>query len=190
MATAPFLAFALAETRAPPVAVRLDLFLQPAAFAKLPADRPWPASGEVMKKLLGVVVLAVLAYAGYPHYGGHGGDASLPEPVTSPSGVRLDAQASGTQVQGSGVVTRVLSDDEEGSRHQRFILRLPSGQTVLVAHNIDLAPRVDGLEEGDTVAFNGEFVWNPKGGVVHWTHHDPSGRHVAGWLKHQGQVVQ
>jgi hypothetical protein len=143
-----------------------------------------------MKKLLWVIVLAVFAYAGYQRYDGRGSDASPAELVTSPSGGRLDAQASGTQVQGSGVVTRILSDDDEGSRHQRFILRLPSGQTVLIAHNIDLAPRVDGLKEGDTVAFNGEFVWNSKGGVVHWTHRDPSGRHVAGWLKHQGQVVQ
>lgn len=143
-----------------------------------------------MKKLLWVIVLAVFAYAGYQRYGGRGEEANPAESVTSAPDVRLDAQASGTQVQGSGVVTRILPDDQEGSRHQRFILRLPSGQTVLVAHNIDLAPRVDGLEEGDTVAFNGEFVWNPKGGVVHWTHRDPSGRHVAGWLKHQGQVAQ
>jgi hypothetical protein len=143
-----------------------------------------------MKKLLWVIVLAVLTYAGYQRHGVHEGHAGLAEPVASPSGGRLDAQASGTQVEGSGVVTRILSDDDEGSRHQRFILRLPSGQTVLIAHNIDLAPRVEGLQEGDTVAFNGEFVWNAKGGVVHWTHRDPSGRHAAGWLKHQGQVVQ
>lgn len=140
-----------------------------------------------MKKLWWVVVLAVLAYAGYQHRDVREGAAS---PGTSVSDVRLGAEASGTQVQGSGVVARILPDDDEGSRHQRFILRLPSGQTVLVAHNIDLAPRIDGLREGDTVVFNGQFEWNPKGGVVHWTHHDPSGRHVAGWLKHRGQVAQ
>lgn len=140
-----------------------------------------------MKKLLWVIVLAVFAYAGYQRYDVREDAAN---PATSVSDARLGAEASGTQVQATGVVTRILPDDDEGSRHQRFILQLPSGQTLLIAHNIDLAPRVDGLKEGDTVAFNGEFEWNSKGGVVHWTHHDPSGRHVAGWLKHQGQVVQ
>ena len=52
------------------------------------------------------------------------------------------AKRSGFFVEASGVVERTLPDDREGSRHQRFILRLPSGLTVLVAHNIDLAPRV------------------------------------------------
>jgi hypothetical protein len=97
---------------------------------------------------------------------------------------------SGLQVSGEGVVDRVLSDDDEGSRHQRFILRLGSGQTLLVAHNIDLAPRIAALQSGDTVAFNGVYEWNAKGGVVHWTHRDPSGQHPAGWLKHNGETFQ
>jgi hypothetical protein len=97
---------------------------------------------------------------------------------------------SNVQVEGEGIVIKVLSDDLEKPSHQRFILRLASGQTVLVTHNIDLAPRVDGLLEGDRVAFRGEYEWNDKGGVVHRTHHDPSDRHNAGWLRHQGKVYQ
>lgn len=27
-------------------------------------------------------------------------------------------------------------------------------------------------------------------GVIHWTHHDPARKHVAGWLKHQGRTYQ
>ena len=99
-------------------------------------------------------------------------------------------QKSGSQVTGEGTVTKLLSDDNEGSRHQRFILTLASGQTLLVAHNIDLAPRLTSLKTGDAVAFNGVFEWNAKGGVIHWTHRDPSGRHQAGWLKHAGQTYQ
>src|SRR5262245_57481400 len=76
-------------------------------------------------------------------------------------------QLSNVQVWGQGTVIRVLKDDNDGSRHQRFIVRVPSGQTVLIAHNIDLAPRIDALEEGDTVEFSGEYAWNSKGGVVH-----------------------
>jgi hypothetical protein len=91
------------------------------------------------------------------------------------------------QVRGSGKVSRILSDDNEGSRHQRFILRLSSGQTLLVAHNIDLAPRINNLQNGDSVQFYGEYEWNSKGGVIHWTHHDPGGQHVSGWLEHNGR---
>lgn len=99
-------------------------------------------------------------------------------------------QQTGIQVQSAGVVSRLLPDDNNGSRHQRFIITLSSGQTLLIAHNIDLAAKIDSLKVGDRVLFKGEYEYNDRGGVVHWTHHDPKGRHVAGWLKHQGQTYQ
>jgi hypothetical protein len=102
----------------------------------------------------------------------------------------FEQRMSGVQVEGQGVVSRVLSDDNDGSRHQRFVVALSSGQTLLVAHNIDLAPRVVGLREGDAVSFSGEYEWNAKGGVIHWTHRDPGKRHSAGWIKHNGEVYQ
>ncbi|WP_373950658.1 DUF3465 domain-containing protein [Vibrio pomeroyi] len=97
---------------------------------------------------------------------------------------------SDVQVRGSGTVFRILPDDNKGSRHQKFILRLDSKQTVLVAHNIDLAPRTQDIRKGDRVEFYGEYEWNKKGGVIHWTHRDPNNRHVHGWLKHNGNVYE
>jgi hypothetical protein len=102
----------------------------------------------------------------------------------------LAERLSNLQVEGRGAVEKILPDDNSGSRHQRFILRLASGQTLLVAHNIDLAPRLEGLERGDEVGFAGEYEWNPQGGVLHWTHHDPEGRHPAGWLRHNGRTYR
>jgi len=99
-------------------------------------------------------------------------------------------RASNIQVEGEGTVIRVLADDLNGRRHQRFIVQLASRQTLLITHNLDIAPRVDGLEAGDSVRFYGEYVWNEKGGVIHWTHHDPQGRHVSGWIKHKGRTYQ
>lgn len=97
---------------------------------------------------------------------------------------------SNIQVQASGKVKAILPDDNEGSRHQKFILSLDNGLTVLVAHNIDLAPRVDNLHKGATIEFFGEYEYSPKGGVIHWTHHDPQGKHQDGWLRYEGRTYQ
>lgn len=94
------------------------------------------------------------------------------------------------QITGTARVSRLLPDDNDGSRHQKFIIQTAQGQTVLIAHNIDLAPRIPALQVGDIVEFFGEYEWNEKGGVIHWTHHDPDNRHAHGWLKHNGSLYQ
>jgi Protein of unknown function (DUF3465) len=93
-------------------------------------------------------------------------------------------------VEGSGVVKKLLADDNKGSRHQKFLVNVSTKQTLLFAHNIDLAPRVENLQIGDAVSFRGEYVYNPKGGVMHWTHHDPQGGNKVGWIKHNGQKYE
>jgi Protein of unknown function (DUF3465) len=135
------------------------------------------------------LIVAAL-YVGWDHFNGMLDAQAISSARNEIVASAFRDQRSGLQVSGTGVVDRVLSDDNDGSRHQRFILRLSSGQTLLVAHNIDVAPRIAALEEGDTVAFNGVYEWNAKGGVVHWTHRDPSGQHEAGWLKHNGETYQ
>lgn len=97
---------------------------------------------------------------------------------------------SGIQVSGTGTVIKLLKDDRKGSKHQKFILRISPEQTILIAHNIDLAPRINTLSNGDLVAFNGEYEWTDEGGIIHWTHHSPRGNHARGWLKHDGITYQ
>ena len=100
------------------------------------------------------------------------------------------SQQGNLAVESEGTVVKIMADDREGSRHQRFLIRLANGHTLLVAHNIDLAPRVDDLQAGDIIAFKGVYKWNSKGGVIHWTHRDPAGRHPGGWLTHKGRIYQ
>jgi hypothetical protein len=102
----------------------------------------------------------------------------------------VDRHAPDVQVQSTGQIIKLLSDDNDGVRHQRFIIRLNNGLTLLIAHNIDIAPKIPNLSVGNMIAFNGQYEWNDKGGVVHWTHHDPQGRHVAGWLNYEGHQYQ
>ncbi|WP_162810805.1 DUF3465 domain-containing protein [Vibrio cholerae] len=123
-----------------------------------------------------------LVLASFFSVGLHANDSVLQQAYKS--------QQSDIQVQGFGQVVKVLPDDNDGSKHQKFILKLNSGQTLLVAHNIDLAPRIPNLKVGDIVEFYGEYEWNKKGGVLHWTHKDPQNRHDHGWLKHNGQVYE
>ena len=137
-------------------------------------------------QLLLPVALAAITFAGCAR---QNTAVEVDQRVTATPAVLAPA-SSHTQVRGVGVVTRLLPDDENGSPHQRFIIRLPSGQTLLIAHNTDLAPAVANLRVGDTIEYNGEYEWNPKGGVVHWTHRDPAHQHADGWLKHDAHVFQ
>jgi uncharacterized protein DUF3465 len=149
-----------------------------------------------MKKLL-LPIAAVAAIFLYQRWQDTSSRTDVPESDTYPSAAYSDAvaeafenQQSGIEVSGEGTVSRILGDDNDGDRHQRFVLALGSGQTLLVAHNIDVAPRIESLAVGDQVSFHGVYEWNDKGGVVHWTHHDPQGQHEAGWLRHRGHTYR
>lgn len=152
-----------------------------------------------MKKILSLAVLLAAAYFAWSE-----ADHALPGTDSGTATARsasgelnnralhqvIAAQRSDVQVKGQGRVVKLLPDDNKGSRHQRFLLDVGTRGTVLVAHNIDLAPKITQLRKGDTVEFYGEYEWNDLGGVVHWTHHDPGGRHVDGWLRHEGRTYQ
>jgi hypothetical protein len=97
---------------------------------------------------------------------------------------------SNVQVYGAGSVILILPGDLNGSRHQRFIIELKSKQTLLVAHNIYLSPRIDELLVNDYIEFFGEYEWNDQGGVIHWTHHDPNKIHIDGWIMHNNLIYQ
>ncbi len=103
----------------------------------------------------------------------------------------LEAQANHqkkVEVTFTAPVRKLLPDDTKGTEHQRFLLELSNGTTVLVAHNTDLAPYIP-IHEGDLLTLHGEYIWNRKGGVLHYTHHSTN-RHESGWIQFNGQTYQ
>ncbi|MBT8103568.1 MAG: DUF3465 domain-containing protein [Gammaproteobacteria bacterium] len=97
---------------------------------------------------------------------------------------RFNKRDTGTWIEITGFVRRLLVDDDDGSRHQRFIIDIGNRATLLIAHNIDLAKRVP-LGLGDRVYVRGMYEWNDLGGLVHWTHHDPLGIEDGGYVRYR-----
>lgn len=91
------------------------------------------------------------------------------------------------QIQDEGTLIKQLPDDTKGSRHQRLILQFENNLTMLLVHNIDVAPRIEGLKKGDRIAFLGEYIWSKKGGTIHWTHRSSTPKHPHGWVRHKGK---
>lgn len=100
------------------------------------------------------------------------------------------ARRSGQMVRFDARVVKTLPDDRDGDRHQRFLVAVDHKRspinTVLIAHNIDLAPRIP-LERGSTASFYGQYEYNERGGLLHWTHHDPSNWREGGWIEYCGK---
>jgi len=153
-----------------------------------------------MKKILILIVICIGAYSLVIHAPDNISINSIKsllpfiksELSTSDKAIQnaYDNKLSNIQIGGSGKVINILPDDNNGSRHQRFIIKLDSSQTLLIAHNIDLAPKINNLSVGDHITFYGEYEWNSKAGIIHWTHHDPNNRHEGGWLNHGGKLYQ
>lgn len=155
-------------------------------------------------RIVTFLLALVLGYFGTTHFGKNNpisqqnnasAENTSTDSISPTTSTQTENFTDNSEVEGKGSVVKILDDDDKaggdkGSRHQRFILRLDSGQTVLVAHNIDLAPRIELINEGDTIVFKGVYVSNDKGGVIHWTHRDPQEHHEDGWLKRNGKIYQ
>ena len=73
------------------------------------------------------------------------------------------------------------------AEHEAFDVESAAGP-VEVVDNVDLAPPLP-VQRGDPVEISGEMVHDPgRLPIVHWTHHDPSGKHAGGFIRWRGRL--
>ncbi|MGA8574945.1 MAG: DUF3465 domain-containing protein [Candidatus Cybelea sp.] len=100
------------------------------------------------------------------------------------------AGRSQVEVVADGTVTRVLGvQPGRVSPHEGFLFRLASGCDVIVRveANTDFTGPIP-VAQGDRVVVKGEYEFYPLGGVIHWTHRDPRGRHEGGYIEAGGKL--
>lgn len=93
-----------------------------------------------------------------------------------------------SHVESVGQVVMLIVPEASSSGCQKFVIKLATGDLVLVNHNIEKAPPVEDLKLGDTVAFAGEYTTGLNGDEVTKTYADPTGAGQAGWIRHNGRV--
>lgn len=138
----------------------------------------------------------VLWYESEPGYEeAFGQPNEMPEPASdlqpSQQGI-LEAQAEQlrkVEVELTARVCRMLPTDNEGLRHQKFLIRLTNGTTVLVANDLTMGQMVP-CHPGDILDLKGEYIWTKRGGVLHWTHHSDTSEHPGGWIRLGSQTYQ
>jgi len=100
--------------------------------------------------------------------------------------------SSGVEVIAQGTVLGMLGTRGGPSgEHEGFLLKLSRQCDLLlrVETNVDITGPVP-LQTGEVVTVKGQFEDDPSGGVIHWTHHDPRGRHVTGYVDAGGKLYQ
>ena len=87
--------------------------------------------------------------------------------------------ASHTEIEDGGTVVRVLgSRTSQAGTHEGFLVRI-AGSSIRIEDNTDITGYIP-LQAGERITFRGQYECDD--GVVHWTHHDPSMRHPAGYI--------
>jgi len=98
------------------------------------------------------------------------------------------------EVTATGSVAHILGTRSGPSgEHEGFLLHLRGaagrGLTVRVEDNVDLTGPIP-LHEGSDVEVRGEYIYDPRGGLIHYTHRDPRLRHSAGYVRVEGKIYQ
>ena len=82
-------------------------------------------------------------------------------------------------------VIKILPDDTTGSQHQKWIVSLANGRSLLCVYNMDITSRIP-IKVGDVVSMGGQYIYTRAGGLIHWLHADPRGERPNGYVDLNG----
>ncbi len=135
------------------------------------------------RALTALVLIAALAGCG-------GGNPS--SPTTRRVCALYASGADESRGLGQGTVVAMLGTSNGPSgEHDGFLLKLDRHCDLLlrIAVNTDITGPVP-LHSRRNGEVKGEYETDATGGVIHWTHHDPRGRHVAGYIVADGKTYR
>jgi len=130
-------------------------------------------------RVLMIMVLAIGA-------NGCGGAGALPDNQRLLNA--FEQGRTGVWVSGHGTVAQLIGDETRaGQVQQRMIADVDGRLSLIIRHSVEASERVPAAP-GDTVAFQGRYEWNGRGGVLGHTHHDPDQPGGGGWIRHEGRL--
>lgn len=95
--------------------------------------------------------------------------------------------APSVEVIASGTVAQLLGTSSSSSgEHEGFVLRR-NAMTIRIEDNTSITGPIP-LSKGEPVSVQGQYECND--GVIHWTHRDPRGRHVGGYIEAGGKTYR
>lgn len=121
--------------------------------------------------------------------------AKAPQSTPAANSAVYAAFESGTsrvEVSATGIVTRTMGmRTGRSGTHEGFLMQADGkrGLVLRVEDNVDITGPIP-LRNGQHVIVRGEYEYYPRGGVIHWTHHDPAGRHENGYVEVAGKRYQ
>lgn len=118
------------------------------------------------------------------------GPANVPYQIDDAQIIQAQSQqARKVELTVTAPIKKMLREEDYREPHQRFLLMLSNGTTVLVANDLQYGTYAP-VQEGNVVRIHGEYIWNERGGVLHWTHKSDEPRHESGYIDFNGMRYQ
>lgn len=128
----------------------------------------------MVRKLLPLLLLALMGCAGAPE--------TIEQAMAS-----CARGASSVAVVASGTVAQLLGTySSPTGQHEGFTLR-SKAMTIRIEDNVSITGPIP-LSKGEPVTLQGQYECND--GVIHWTHRDPRGRHIGGYIEAGGKIYR
>jgi len=72
---------------------------------------------------------------------------------------------------------------------QKFLVELENGHRLTILRDLEITRAVP-VGKGTLIKVRGEYDWSKRGGVIQWTHNDPTGQRDGGWIEIDGRVYR